>query len=211
MSSKSFSFNGKSKFPSLSAVRPTSNRNNARSTLQRQQYRVLDASSRARRNRQALEQLERDNFHEDPHANLVMHKKAPKFQDIPMRNNSKGNLVQGKNPLSSSRQRQFNLPRNRMLPLAALIEDDIRNNAVNYATIATAPLVDPMELLSHHPSDSASTSKDTRSSVPSVIKRHFCAVCGLKAVYTCVVCGIRYCSSACQTTHLDTRCLKWTG
>ncbi|CAG2123585.1 unnamed protein product, partial [Medioppia subpectinata] len=47
----------------------------------RQQYRVLDESGRNRRRRNQLEQLERDNFHDDPHANLQMHKKAPKFED----------------------------------------------------------------------------------------------------------------------------------
>ncbi|MCL4161188.1 UNVERIFIED_CONTAM: hypothetical protein GTU68_060549, partial [Idotea baltica] len=43
--------------------------------------RVLDAASRKRRARKALEALEQDNFHDDPHANLVMSKKAPKFQE----------------------------------------------------------------------------------------------------------------------------------
>jgi len=38
--------------------------------------RVLDEAARMRRARKALESLERDNFHEDPHANLVMSKKA---------------------------------------------------------------------------------------------------------------------------------------
>lgn len=43
--------------------------------------RVLDESARRRRARKALEALEQDNFHEDPHADLVMSKKVPKFQD----------------------------------------------------------------------------------------------------------------------------------
>lgn len=43
--------------------------------------RVLDEASRKRRARKALEALELDNFHEDPHADLVMSKKVPKFED----------------------------------------------------------------------------------------------------------------------------------
>lgn len=43
--------------------------------------RVLDKATRQRRARKALEALESDNFHDDPHADLVMNKKAPKFQE----------------------------------------------------------------------------------------------------------------------------------
>ncbi|KAG8276968.1 Zinc finger HIT domain-containing protein 1 [Homalodisca vitripennis] len=45
------------------------------------QKRVLDEATRRRRARKALEALEQDNFHDDPHADLVMSKKAPKFQE----------------------------------------------------------------------------------------------------------------------------------
>lgn len=38
--------------------------------------------------------------------------------------------------------------------------------------------------------------------------RHFCSICGYKGIYTCVDCGMRYCSLACRSTHVDTRCLK---
>jgi len=43
--------------------------------------RVLDEAARKRRQKKALDALELDNFHDDPHANLVMHKKAPKFEE----------------------------------------------------------------------------------------------------------------------------------
>ncbi len=46
-----------------------------------QQRRVLDAAARRRRQRKALEALEADNFQEDPHADLKMSKKAPKFEE----------------------------------------------------------------------------------------------------------------------------------
>ena len=42
---------------------------------------VLDDVARKRRARKAVEALEQDNFHEDPHADLVMSKKVPKFAD----------------------------------------------------------------------------------------------------------------------------------
>jgi zinc finger HIT domain-containing protein 1 len=42
-------------------------------------------------------------------------------------------------------------------------------------------------------------------------KRHFCNVCGFPSNYTCVKCGVRFCSIKCNTTHQETRCLKWTA
>lgn len=45
------------------------------------QRRVLDEAARRRRARKQLEALEKDNFQDDPHANLSMHKKAPKFEE----------------------------------------------------------------------------------------------------------------------------------
>ena len=44
--------------------------------------RVLDEAARRRRQRKALEALEHDNFSEDPHADLKMSKKAPKFEEV---------------------------------------------------------------------------------------------------------------------------------
>ncbi|KAG5675109.1 hypothetical protein PVAND_005038 [Polypedilum vanderplanki] len=43
--------------------------------------RVLDDVTRKRRARKALEALEQDNFQQDPHADLVMSKKIPKFNN----------------------------------------------------------------------------------------------------------------------------------
>ncbi len=40
--------------------------------------------------------------------------------------------------------------------------------------------------------------------------RRFCAVCGFPSLYSCTICGTRYCSLRCQETHMETRCLKWT-
>lgn len=43
---------------------------------EQQVRRVLDSAARQRRARKALESLEQDNSHDDPHADLVMSKKA---------------------------------------------------------------------------------------------------------------------------------------
>lgn len=47
---------------------------------------------------------------------------------------------------------------------------------------------------------------------PTIIsRRHFCTVCGDAANYTCVRCGVRFCSCRCQVIHNDTRCLKFVA
>ena len=158
-----------------------------RQSVQRQQYRILDESVRNRRQRNRLEQLERDNFHDDPHANLVMHKKAPKFEE-----NLKGNA----NSLGSSAKRHA-IPRSRMLTINNLIEEDSKTEPPNYTTCA-APSPTP-------------EANGCQKNVGFVAKRHFCSVCGFGSNYTCVNCGMRYCSLNCLKTHRDTRCLKWTA
>ncbi|CAK9164147.1 unnamed protein product [Ilex paraguariensis] len=45
----------------------------------------------------------------------------------------------------------------------------------------------------------------------STSRRHFCTVCGFNANYTCVKCGMRFCSIRCQNIHSDTRCLKFVA
>lgn len=45
----------------------------------------------------------------------------------------------------------------------------------------------------------------------STCRRHFCTVCGFSSNYTCVRCGMRFCSIRCQTIHDDTRCLKFVA
>lgn len=45
----------------------------------------------------------------------------------------------------------------------------------------------------------------------STARRHFCTVCGFTGTYTCVQCGMRFCTIRCQTIHNDTRCLKFVA
>lgn len=158
----------------------------------RQQYRVLDDATRNRRAKQLLDQLERDNFHEDPHANLVMSKKAPKFEESPVKTGS-NNIG-----TTSGGNRRGHVHKTRMLTFAAMVEEDSRNPPPNYTT-AAAPVPDSVIEVS------------TGKVLIKIPPRHFCSVCGFKAPYTCVTCGNRYCSIPCLGTHRDTRCLKWTA
>ncbi|KAL3317796.1 Zinc finger HIT domain-containing protein 1 [Cichlidogyrus casuarinus] len=41
--------------------------------------------------------------------------------------------------------------------------------------------------------------------------RNFCSVCGFRSSYTCVNCGMRFCSIKCNEIHIDTRCMKWVA
>ncbi|XP_065846988.1 SWR1 complex subunit 6 [Euphorbia lathyris] len=45
----------------------------------------------------------------------------------------------------------------------------------------------------------------------STCRRHFCTVCGYASNYTCVRCGMRFCSPRCQHIHDDTRCQKFVA
>lgn len=179
---------------------------NSRISVQRKQYRILDQSTRNRRNRQAIEQLERDNFHDDPHANLVMHKKAPKFDEF----NQRPKAAQ-----QTTFVRKNNI-KARSYTLAMLIEEDSRNPPPNYLSIMTRSVSDKSRNYTNgQSSPSSSNISCSESFVPNVdgrvVRRFFCSVCGFVGTYTCIVCGLRYCSSFCQNTHTETRCLKWTG
>lgn len=139
----------------------------------RLQYRVMDDIARKRRQKHELDQLERDNYHEDPHSNLTLSKKVPKFEDGP------------KGGDKFSDRRRVNL-RLKVLSFAQLVDEDSKRPAPNYAT-ALAP-------------------SPEKFNIP---RRHFCGVCGHTGKYACVTCGSRFCSINCQTTHKETRCMKW--
>lgn len=113
----------------------TTARTSATSTP-RVQYRVMDEIHRKRRLKLELEHLERDNYHEDPHANLTLSKKVPKFEDGP-----KG--IE-KNP----ERRRSNL-RLRALNLMQLIDEDSKRPAPNYMT-AVAPSPEKYHLPKRH-------------------------------------------------------------
>lgn len=41
--------------------------------------------------------------------------------------------------------------------------------------------------------------------------KHLCNICGFKGKYSCMRCGLRYCSLKCDYTHKETRCLRSYG
>jgi len=175
------------------------------------QRKTLDLASRRRRARKALESLEADNFHEDPHADLVMSKKALNlFQEV--QHGSEHSSASTSNTLGSSSQvggatnsisgtstkaskrrlktAEYYKQRFRK-SFAQLLEEDATQNekaedkCINYISAQAPPSKKP--------------------------QRHFCAVCGFPSKYCCTVCGARYCSLNCQETHQETRCLKYTA
>lgn len=88
------------------------------------QNKTMDEVTRKRRLKHELDQLERDNFHDDPHANLTLSKKIPKFDD-----NVKPNEIK------HSDRRRSNL-RLRVLNFSQLLDEDSRKKQPNYATSA---------------------------------------------------------------------------
>lgn len=153
--------------------------------------RVLDEASRKRRARKALEALEQDNYHEDPHADLVMSKKIPKFQDnLDTTGGGSGTGGTGssgqKKKAKRSKGAEYYRAKYRKTFPQLLEEDKVQHpDGPNYFTASAPPSRFP--------------------------ERHFCAVCGFPSSYTCTACGTRYCCVRCLKTHQDTRCLKWTA
>lgn len=140
--------------------------------------RVLDDLTRKRRARKALEALEQDNYHEDPHADLVMSKKIPKFDNsLDTSRRKGGRKSRGADYYRIKYRKTFQ----------QLLEEDRQMNpdGPNYATAQAPP-----------------------SNFP---ERNFCAVCGFPSNYTCTSCGTRFCCLKCQSTHQDTRCLKFVS
>lgn len=139
--------------------------------------RVLDDVTRKRRARKALEALEQDNFHDDPHADLVMSKKIPKFNSSLDNPRKKGRKSRGPDYYRVKYRKTFQ----------QLLEEDRQLNpdGPNYATAQAPPTSFP--------------------------ERRFCAICGFPSNYTCTSCGTRFCCLKCQSTHQDTRCLKFVS
>jgi len=95
--------------------------------------RVIDEVTRKRRAKKALEALEQDNYHDDPHADLVMSKKIPKFNnnlDSP-RNTRKGKKSRGADYYRVKYRKTF----------MQLLEEDrqINPDGPNYATAQAPP------------------------------------------------------------------------
>ncbi|KAK6113826.1 HIT zinc finger family protein [Brugia pahangi] len=151
--------------------------------------RVLDEITRKRRLRKQLEALEQDNFHEDPHAQLQWHKNIPKFEDDQLGQSParKGDSESGK------KRKKFKVE---------YFKQRFRKNFS--ALVEEETLSKSMEISGF---DAYNAARAPPSCIPP---RQFCAACGFFSKYTCLRCGVRYCSISCRDLHNDTRCLKWT-
>jgi len=145
--------------------------------------RVLDDAARHRRAKKALEGLEQDNFHDDPHADLVMSKRAPKFQET---------LLDDLKPEGKSQRRKK----------ARSLEYFKQRFRKNFSQLLEE------ELSVNHDPPNYISAQAPSSKFPD---RHFCNVCGCPTNYTYNQCGIRFCCVKCLGTHQDTRCMKWTA
>ncbi len=158
---------------------------------------ILDEATRNRRQRKALDALEKDNFQDhlpspvlnDYRANI--NKKL--HQSFSVVNEGTAAVTRGEEPTSTgigdegtaaSRKRKLK-PEAKLRfrkNFATLIEEEhtlAADKKFNYFSVCVAP-----------------------SRFPA---RKLCAVCGFNASYTCVQCGTRYCTSQCLQTHKDTR------
>ena len=153
--------------------------------------RVMDEATRQRRARKALESLERDNYHDDPHANLVMSKKALNlFQSGDTNKDNDGSSTPSSSS-SSSKQRH------RKSRTSEYYKQRFRKNFSSLVEEEAVSRPDPPNYIS---------AVAPESNKPP---RKLCKVCGFEAGYNCNVCGVLFCSIRCQETHLETRCLKW--
>lgn len=95
--------------------------------------RIIDDITRKRRAKKALESLEQDNYHDDPHADLVMSKKVPKFDNDAdgSRNTRRGKKSRGADYYRVKYRKTFQ----------QLLEEDrqINPDGPNYATAAAPP------------------------------------------------------------------------
>jgi len=174
------------------------------------QRKTLDEASRRRRARKALESLEADNFHEDPHADLVMSKKALNlFQEVQhgadhssastSNVSASGSQVGGATNSSSTSSKASK----RRLKTAEYYKQRFRKNF--------AQLLEE-DATQNEKTEEKCTNYISAQAPPSTKpQRHFCAVCGFLSNYCCTVCGARFCSLMCQETHQETRCLKYTA
>ncbi|VDO07684.1 unnamed protein product [Brugia timori] len=157
--------------------------------------RVLDEITRKRRLRKQLEALEQDNFHEDPHAQLQWHKNIPKFEDDQL----------GQSPArkadseSGKKRKKFKVEyfKQRFRKnFSALVEEE---TVLVLAFNIFFKLSKSMEISGF---DAYNAARAPPSCIPP---RQFCAACGFFSKYTCLRCGVRYCSISCRDLHNDTR------
>ncbi|CAJ0955930.1 unnamed protein product, partial [Mesorhabditis belari] len=156
--------------------------------------RVVDASVRFMRQKRQRDALENDNFHEDPHANIVLQKNVPKFEeeDMPAVKRRKPSTPGAKTELGRRKKLESKLRFRRKF---TALHEEYNQSKIN----------DPEASIKGY------QAYEEAAAPPSTVPpRKFCGVCGCFGGYTCIRCGTRFCSIECREVHNDTRCLKWT-
>ncbi|CAD6191648.1 unnamed protein product [Caenorhabditis auriculariae] len=170
---------------------------------------ILDDSIRKQRQSKQIEGLELDNVQEDPHANIIWNKAAPKFEDEMIGGNSAKKGKRGANeerqaggsekPAKPSRKRKMMRPefQKQRFRKPLLLQIAEQSKAIRSSQNPDFRRVDAYE----------------RAQAPPTTRppRRFCAVCGFKSNYNCTKCGLKYCSIPCRDIHNDTRCMRWTS
>ncbi|KAJ2089175.1 Zinc finger HIT domain-containing protein 1, partial [Coemansia sp. RSA 986] len=122
----------------------------------------------------------------------------------PKQNSSAIVIGTGDEGLKRANRRETQLLAARKKTLADIIDEETQQAS---ALCARNDSDEPTEKLNVYYYMTCVTTPEQGQSPRSPV-RHFCSICGYKGLYTCVDCGMRYCSLACKSTHADTRCLK---
>ncbi|KAI6191965.1 Zinc finger HIT domain-containing protein 1 [Aphelenchoides bicaudatus] len=161
--------------------------------------RRVDEATIQKRLQKQLANLERTNVQEDPHANVAMHKAAPKFRD---------DLVvegQGKKPIKRKSEafgeRATAIPTKKGGKLRAeLSKTRFRKNFQQLNEEFEQALL---------PNYSGPTYSKVAAAPSKYPRRKFCDVCGKFAKYCCIKCSVSFCSVDCNSVHEETRCSSW--
>lgn len=143
--------------------------------------RTADSATRQRAIRRRINELERENYNEQYLKNEI-----PKVDVIIGHLASNGNK---KRTMKQQSGRSGSTPATRKIlasrkTLSNLMDDDPQG-ARMLSDLIVAPSKYPV--------------------------KNLCNICGFHGKYSCVKCGLKYCSLACDLTHKETRCLKMYG
>ncbi|GMT33546.1 hypothetical protein PFISCL1PPCAC_24843, partial [Pristionchus fissidentatus] len=165
--------------------------------------RILDDAARQRRQRKALESLEQDNYHEDPHANLQWNKKRPKFEDHDIAAGSLHEHKGGRKRKEGEEKLDAASIKKRRMMRSEHFKQRFRKNFMQLLEEENTSNKDrPLEHGAYANASAPPSMKPPRKS---------CAVCGFTSKYNCVRCGTRFCCIRCRDIHNETRCMRWTA
>ncbi|KAI8816068.1 uncharacterized protein EV422DRAFT_501687, partial [Fimicolochytrium jonesii] len=151
---------------------------------------VLDETSRRRAQQKHIEELQQDNFVDDgsPSYYVAHHEAAARLGTL----DNRKKRVQGDEDLIASGVGQAPRKKQKRGGVRALLQKKNFATLLMDSGIEAIPPPIPTYL--------------TVSAKPSVKPpRKFCSVCGYFSKYTCMRCGMQYCSITCRDAHTETR------